>query len=155
MIPLVLIALYAFIMKSPRIGRYEVYVRVFMAGITSYALAKYIAAIWQPEGTGRPFERLGVEAGASFLQNSGFPSDHALFAAFLTFAVWYVTKSGKLTLAMAALTALIGIGRVLALVHTPLDITGGIVIAALGGIWFLPLKRIFSPYRRLAKKSNT
>ncbi len=155
MIPLVLVALYAFITRSPKAGRYDVYARVFMAGVTAYLLAKYIAVIWQPEGAGRPFERMGVAAGASFLQNSGFPSDHALFAAFLTFAVWYVTRSKKMGIAMAIMTILIGVGRVLALVHTPLDIAGGIVIAAIGAaIWYTPFTRIPGLCRRLAKKSK-
>lgn len=156
MIPLVLVALYSFITRSPKIGRYDTYLRVFMAGVSAYILAKYIAALWQPEGGGRPFERMGVEAGASFLENAGFPSDHALFAAFLTFAVWFVTGSRRLTLAMAAMTLLVGIGRVMALVHSPLDIAGGIVIAGLGAvIWYLSPSRIRVLYRRLAKKSKT
>lgn len=155
MIPLVLIALYALLAKVPAKYRYDRYTRVFMAGISSYILAKYIGYFWQPSTT-RPFEELGVEPGASFLNNPGFPSDHALFAGFLTLAVWYASRSVKLTVLMVVLTLLVGIGRVLALVHSPLDILGGLVIAGAGAIWYVsPLDKMEKTRRRrLAKKSN-
>ena len=153
MIPLVLIAAYALIMKVPVKGRYDRYARIFMAGVSSYMLAKFIGALWQPE-TLRPFEKLGVDAGASYLNIPGFPSDHALFAAFLTLAVWYGTRSRRLFVVMAALTLLVCLGRVLALVHTPLDVIGGLVVATFGAVWYWPeVKSGFQ--KRLAKKSNT
>jgi membrane-associated phospholipid phosphatase len=117
-------------------AKYDCYTHIFMAGVTSYLLAKIVAQIWQPTGL-RPFEVLGIEAGASYLNNPGFPSDHALFAAFLTLAVAYATRNMTVTLVMVVLTLALCIGRVLALVHTPLDIVGGIVVALFGGVWYL------------------
>lgn len=152
MIPIVLVALYALLIRTPRVERYDRYTRIFMAGITSYVLAKYVGFLWQPERL-RPFEKLGLEPGASFLNNPGFPSDHSLFAAFLTLAVWYGTHNFKLTVVMGVLTVLVGVGRVMALVHTPLDIIGGILIAIIGAVWYLrPIERAHS--YRLAKKSK-
>lgn len=135
LLPLGLIAVYMLFWKVRGKDRYDRYTHIFMAGITSYLLAKIVAQIWQPSGL-RPFELLGTEAGASYLNNPGFPSDHALFAAFLTLAVWYATRSKVATIAMVVLTLALCIGRVLALVHTPLDVIGGIVVALLGGIWY-------------------
>lgn len=135
LLPIGLIALYMLCYKVKGPTRYDVYAHVFMAGITSYLMAKIAAQIWQPTGL-RPFEVLGTTAGASYLNNPGFPSDHALFATFLTFAVWYATGSKKATLIMIVLTILLCTGRVLALVHTPLDIAGGVIIALLGGLWY-------------------
>jgi len=80
---------------------------------------------------------LGVSAGASYLNNPGFPSDHALFAAFLTLAVWFETRRKKIALTLLVLTLLVCVGRVLALVHTPLDILGGLIVACLGAVWYL------------------
>lgn len=116
--------------------RYDKYTRVFMAGITSYVLAKFIGSLWQPEQL-RPFEKLGIDPGAAYLNNPGFPSDHALLAFFLVFAVWYAAQSRKLTLVLAVLAALMCLGRVLALVHTPLDIAGSLAIALLGSVWYV------------------
>lgn len=140
LIPLVLIAIYALIAKVPHEHRYDIYTRIFMAGLTSYMLAKFVGALWQPEKM-RPFEELGIKAGAAYLNNPGFPSDHTLFAGFLTIAVWYATRSRLLTGILAAMTILVAVGRVLAHVHTPLDVTGGIVFALLGIIWYTGLTK--------------
>ncbi len=138
MVPIVLLAAYVLIMKVPHTHRYDIYARIFMAGISSYLLAKIVGALWQPEAQ-RPFEKLGIEAGAAYLNNPGFPSDHILFATFLTLAVWYATKSRRVTLVMAGMTLLVAVGRVLANVHTVLDVTGGVIFALVGATWYIGL----------------
>ncbi len=133
---LVLLAGYLLLFKVPKRGRYDKYTRILMAGLTSYWLAKVIGNLWQPEKL-RPFEILGIAPGASYIGNAGFPSDHVLFAAFLTGAVWYGTRHKWFTIMMALLTIILGVARVLAQVHTVLDVVGGIVIAAAGVVWYL------------------
>jgi undecaprenyl-diphosphatase len=135
-IPIILIAGYALLFLVPKGHRFEAYARILMAGITAYLLAKLLAAVYQPT-TERPFEVLGVEPGASYLPNAGFPSDHALFTGFLTLAVWFETRRKKLTLILAALTVIVCVGRVLGLVHTPLDVVGGLLVASVGALWYL------------------
>ena len=87
----------------------------------------------------RPFEILGVSAGASFLNNPGFPSDHALFTMAITLAVFFGAKSWRLAVVCLVMTILICVGRVIALVHTPLDVIGGLLIACVGIIWYKPM----------------
>jgi membrane-associated phospholipid phosphatase len=99
-------------------------------------LSKLIGSIFQPSSE-RPFELLGTAAGASFLNNPGFPSDHALFVTAITCAVWFETKQKVLTIILMALTVSICVSRVIALVHTPADVIGGVVIAAIGALWYL------------------
>lgn len=135
-IPIVLLAGYALLFLVPKNGRFEAYSRIIMAGLTTYLLAKLLGAVYQPSGE-RPFEILGVAPGASYLNNPGFPSDHALFAAFLTLAVWGETHKKGLTITLLILTLLMCVGRVLALVHTPLDILGGLVVACVGALWYM------------------
>lgn len=149
--PIGVVALYALILKAPKRQRYDRYTRVVMAGVSSYLLAKYAGALWQPAKL-RPFEQLGVSAGASSLNNPGFPSDHALFAMFLTLAVWYVSRDIRLTLVMALMTVVMCIGRVMAMVHTPLDVIGGMAIACFGAVWYLHDKDFLQ--NPLAKKSK-
>lgn len=139
-IPVVLIGAWALLFKVPKGKRFEAYSRILMAGLTAYLLAKFIGTIYQPADL-RPFELLGVEAGASFLNNPGFPSDHALFVTAITCAVWFETRMKKVTLALVALTLLVCIGRVLALVHTPLDVIGGVGIALVGALWYSNVPR--------------
>ncbi len=148
------VAAYALVWRIPREQRFEAYCRIIMAGLTAYLAAKLIASVYQPAHE-RPFELLGTAAGALYLQNAGFPSDHALFAMFLTLAVWFETKSRNLTLSMAVLTILMGIGRVLALVHTPLDIIGGIVIACVGALWYGQRSAQVISHQTLAKKTKS
>jgi len=130
-----LIASWTLVFKIPRGKRFEAYCRILMAGLTAYLAAKLIASIYQP-AVERPFELLGKSAGAAYLNNPGFPSDHALFAAVLTLAVWFETKRKMITLVLVTLTLLMCLGRVLALVHTPLDVIGGLLIASIGTLWY-------------------
>jgi len=140
MVPIVLIAIYALVFKINNNKRIESYSRILVAGLTTYLLAKLISVIFQP-AIERPFEVLGTTAGASFLNNPGFPSDHMLFATAIVCAVWFETKNKPTTLLLALMTISVGVGRVLALVHTPVDIIGGIAIALVGSIWYLNRKR--------------
>ena len=136
MIPIVLLGAYALIFKIPKGKRLKSYSLMLVAGLTAYLLAKLIGAIYQPEAL-RPFELLHTTAKASFLNNPGFPSDHILFATVLTSAVWFLTKQRVITSILVVLIVVVGVGRVLANVHTPADVIGGVVIALLGSLWYL------------------
>lgn len=135
-IPVVLIGAYALLFFVPKGHKYEAYCRILMAGLTAYLIAKLLGTLYQP-ATERPFELMGLSPGASYLDNPGFPSDHALFTAAITLAVWAETRKKWITICLVSLTVLVGIGRILALVHTPLDVIGGIVVAIIGGGWYL------------------
>ena len=134
-IPIILIGAYALVFKIPKGQRLKAYSRILVAGLTTYLLAKLIGAIYQPSSE-RPFEILGTVAGASFLNNPGFPSDHTLFITAITCAVWFETKQKIFTIILASLVVVVCIGRVLALVHTPSDVIGGVVIALIGSLWY-------------------
>lgn len=134
-VPVVLIGAWALLFKAKG-SRYESYARVLMAGLTAYLVAKLIGSIFQPE-LERPFQQLGVGPGALYLDNPGFPSDHVLFCTAIVLAVWFETRSKAITIVLAILTLLVGVGRILALVHTPLDVIGGFVFACIGGLWYL------------------
>ncbi len=136
LIPIVLLGAYALVFKIPKGQRLESYKRILIAGLTAYLLAKLIGSFYQPSSE-RPFEILGKAAGASFLNNPGFPSDHALFISVITCAVWFETKQKLITAILIGLTIIVCIGRVLALVHTPADVIGGVVIALIGSLWYL------------------
>ena len=135
-VPVVLIGAYALVRYIPKNQRFDSYSRILMAGLTAYLIATILSIIYQPS-LQRPFEILGVQAGAAFLNNAGFPSDHALFVAAITCAVWFETKRKYVSLILAILTVVICIARVLALVHTPLDVTCGVLIAFVGALWYL------------------
>ena len=147
-IPIVLIGSYALVFRIPKGNRLQAYKRVLMAGLTAYLLAKLIGSIYQP-ATVRPFEELGTVAGASFLNNSGFLSDHTLFLMAIVCAVWFETRQRAITIILVILVLAVGIGRVLALVHTPADVAGGIVIALMGSVWYFNYKVKVFPVKHL------
>lgn len=134
-VPIILIGAWVLLFRVPKGHRFEAYSRVLLAGLTAYMLAKFVASIYQPS-TMRPFELMGIDPGASYLNNPGFPSDHALFVTAIVCAVWFTTRMKKVSLVLAILALLVCVGRVLALVHTPLDVIGGVAIALLGAIWY-------------------
>lgn len=152
MAPVFILAIYALLFRVSARDRYERYTRIFMAGITSYLAAKLLGSVWQPEQL-RPFEQMGVDPGATYLNNPGFPSDHALFAAFLALAVWYGARNRILAVAMVLMTLLICVGRVLALVHTPLDVVGGLAVAGVGALWYKTYTKK-RPKTHLAKRAK-
>ena len=134
-IAVVLIGAWAILFKVPKGHRFESYCRILMAGLTAYLIAKFVATIYQPSDL-RPFELLGVNPGASYLNNPGFPSDHALFVTAIACAVWFETRMKKVSMVLAALVVVVCIGRVLALVHTPFDVIAGVGIALVGALWY-------------------
>lgn len=141
LIIIAIISSLALLTMTPKNDRYMRYVRIGMAGVTVYVSAKITAFFFQPEAM-RPFEKLGIDPGAAFLNNPGFPSDHALFAVFLTVAVYFATRNKLLLLCLSVATIIMCIGRVLALVHTPLDVIGGAFIALVGSIWYMGIDKM-------------
>ena len=63
--------------------------------------------------------------------DNGFPSDHTTASAAI--AVTVLAFSRKLGVALLMLAAAIGLARIAAHVHSPIDIIGGFVFAALAG----------------------
>lgn len=135
-VPVVLLGGFALLFRVNKNKRIEVYCRVLLAGLTAYLIAKLLASVYQPSHL-RPFELMDTAAKASYLNNPGFPSDHALFVWAITFAVWFETNARKLAYVLVVFSLLVCVGRVLALVHTPLDVLGGFVIALVGAGWYL------------------
>lgn len=111
--------------------RAEVWGRAVVAGLVALLLAKIISLLYHGQ---RPFETLGVKPGAAYLPDPGFPSDHALLVFSIVCIVWASTKNVRLSIALLVLAILVALGRVLALVHTPLDIAGGILCAFLAAV---------------------
>ena len=125
---IVAISSFFLIVKVPNNRKYLTYGRILVAGLTSYLIAKIMSIVYQPSSM-RPFELMNVNPGASYMDNPGFPSDHSLFVWAIVFAVIYAVRNKILSLSLIILAFLVCVGRVMALVHTPLDVIGGIVAA--------------------------
>lgn len=128
--------LYWIIKEKPNLKILAPY--VLMAGLTALLVAKLVSLL--PIQKVRPFIEQGVEAGAAFIDNPGFPSDHALVATVVVMAVFVLTPYKKVSYGLMVLALLMGIARVLALVHTPLDIIGGVAAGLAGTLWYIKHK---------------
>lgn len=140
LVPIVLIGAYLLLFRIKNSDKFAAYSRILMSGLTAYLVAKYMSAIYHP-ATERPFELMGVAAGAAYLPNPGFPSDHALFSTAILYAVWFETRAKNWSILLAILVLTVCVGRVAALVHTPLDVIGGVVAASAGALWYFTPRR--------------
>lgn len=113
---------------------------VIMAGLTSLLVGKVMSLLYQPS-VARPFVELGVKPGAAYIDNPGFPSDHALLATVTVIAVYTLSRNRRLTILLAGLLGVMCVARVAALVHTPIDIIGGLIAGLSGSIWYKKLTK--------------
>jgi membrane-associated phospholipid phosphatase len=128
-VPMVVVAVMA-VVHTARNKRYQVAARALAMLLLALLFAKLASLLYT--GT-RPFRTLGVEPGASFLDNPGFPSDHAVLVFGLVIIVWMVTRQSQLALWMLIAAIVVIAARVLALVHSPLDVIAGGLIAGTAG----------------------
>jgi membrane-associated phospholipid phosphatase len=101
-------------------------VKVVVTVISAYALSKILKILFQAL---RPFERhLDI---ASLFQETGyaFPSGHATLFMALAFSIFFLHKKAGLVFIVFAL--IIGLARIVAGVHFPLDILAGFLLGAL------------------------
>lgn len=112
----------------------EQVVHAIFAVALAWVLAHLIKALFP---TPRPFQVNNFPTAVVIpLTNGAFPSGHTAAAFALAFTIWrHDKKTGVIFLALAAV---VGIARVLANVHYPIDILGGAVLGI--GVAFLVQK---------------
>lgn len=85
----------------------------------------------------RPYQILNVPALVPHPSDSPFPSDLAVVGASAALAVIFMTRYKKLGLLVLLLAILVMIGQLVALIHSPFDIFGGIFCAGVGAlVWY-------------------
>jgi undecaprenyl-diphosphatase len=132
--------------KGDRIEKIGMIIVASLLGLTIARIMGFL-----PIEMVRPFVQEAVAPGASYMDNPGFPSDHALLAFTCAYAVIFMTKFKKLGWLLFVLSTLVGLGRVLALVHTSLDVLGGLAAASLGSVWYM----IYFQYIRPRRQKHT
>jgi undecaprenyl-diphosphatase len=89
----------------------------------------------------RPFVVEHIEPLISHKPDNGFPSDHTLFAMVAAATIFVYHR--KLGVLLGVLAILVGVSRVMAKVHYPIDIVGSVAIAiAATFICFIVLKKV-------------
>ncbi len=99
-------------------------VAVVLAALIAFIVSRIASHIYFDQ---RPFVSEHVKPLIPHGRDNGFPSDHALLTMTLTAATYFFHK--KIAAVMLAMTIAVGVARVLAKVHSPLDIAGAWIIA--------------------------
>lgn len=119
-------------------------VATILAGGIAFALSRIAGQLYYDP---RPFVTEHVKPLIPHGPDNGFPSDHALLTMTLTSINYFFNK--KIASLMLVLTLAVGIARILAKVHSPLDIGGSWVFGVIGAIGGYYLMRwIFSKYMK-------
>ncbi len=99
---------------------------VFVSAFAAYFVSVILKILFH---TSRPFMEL-KEVSSLFAQTGyAFPSGHASFFAALAMAIFFLHKKAGFVFMLFAL--LIGLSRIVAGVHFPVDILGGFILGAL------------------------
>lgn len=90
----------------------------------------------------RPFVSDHIVSLFPYVADNGFPSDHTLFSTVIAITIFSVSK--KWGLMLGALAVVVGVSRVLAHVHHPIDIVASLIIGTVAGLagYFLTPKII-------------
>lgn len=119
-------------------------VATILAGGIAFALSRIAGHLYYDP---RPFVTEHVKPLFSHTADNGFPSDHALLTGMLTAITYFYNK--KVANFMLVLTLIIGVARVLAKVHSPLDIAGGWAFGIIGAVAGYYITRwIFNKYAK-------
>ena len=113
--------------KTAKDKRVSYILAVIMAGIIAFLLSRIASKLYYDP---RPFVVEHVKPLFPHIKDNGFPSDHALLTGTLTAVAFIYNR--KSAYVMLVLTFIIGAARVLAKVHSPLDIAGGWIFGIIG-----------------------
>lgn len=102
---------------------------IILAGGIAFILSRIASRLYYDP---RPFVTEHVKPLFPHPPDNGFPSDHALLTGTLTAITYFFNK--KVAGVMLVLTVIIGVARVLAKVHSPLDIVGGWIFGIIGAV---------------------
>lgn len=109
--------------------RHEFVLSVILAAVTALILSKLASMLYYHP---RPFVTSGVQPLVPHGMDNGFPSDHTTIAMALAMVIYFYRK--QLGIITFGLALIVGIGRVAAHVHSPIDILGGAVLGLLAGV---------------------
>jgi len=134
---IVLVALvYFFTLSKDKKREFILFVLIALPAI--YIVAKISSLFFYDP---RPFVSNGIVPLLPHAADNGFPSDHALLSATTAIIVFFYNKKVGAVLLVVALT--VGVSRVLAGVHHPIDIIASfliaIIISSLIYFYILPL----------------
>jgi undecaprenyl-diphosphatase len=133
-----LVALIVFVQLKGNHNKLFFIIKLVIAGILALLLARLASMIWYDP---RPFVVGHFTPLLAHASDNGFPSDHTLLASLIGWVTFiYSRKYGIIAL---IISLLIGISRVLAGIHHPLDILGSFVVSGLAALLVIGIIKLF------------
>ena len=123
-----LIALYVWL-RLPRQQKWEFVVCAVLGGAIALGIAKLGGTLYYDQ---RPFVADHIAPLFAHAPDNGFPSDHTLASMFL--AVCVLAYSRRWGVVLVAISLAIGVARMAAHLHRPIDILGAIAIAVVSAL---------------------
>lgn len=114
-----------FIALQPRQIQKKILIFALVTLPLTYVLAKIAGKLYYDP---RPFVVDHIKPLIPHAANNGFPSDHTLITSAIAALVFVFNKKWGIGLAVLAL--LVGVGRIYAHIHSPIDIAGSFLISA-------------------------
>ena len=99
-----------------------------IAGITAVILYKIAGKLYYNP---RPFVSQHIKPLIPHSADNGFPSEHTIFTMTISSVLYYYRR--RLGWLAFALSLIVGLGRIAAHIHSPIDIIGGTIIGIASG----------------------
>lgn len=122
-VAVILIVAYVWLRQSKR-RKLEMALAVILAGTIAFVASRIAGKLYYDP---RPFLTHNVKPLVPYSGDNGFPSDHSLLSMTLAAAAYFYSR--KWSLAAGAIAVIVGVSRVLAHVHSPVDILGAWAIS--------------------------
>jgi len=123
-------------LRLPRRQKWEFVVWAVLGGAIAFALVKLGGALYFDP---RPFVTQHIAPLFPHGADNGFPSDHTVASMFLAVCVLFYSK--RWGAALVVISLLLGVTRIVAHVHRPIDILGAMVIAVAAALIARPAAR--------------
>lgn len=107
--------------------RWKSAIQAVLAAVVTLVIVKLAAAAYYDP---RPFVSGHVHPYFTHVADNGFPSDHTAVGSLAGYVLWPYRRRIAAVLWVAA--ALVGVARVVAHVHSPVDIIGALIISGVG-----------------------
>ena len=125
--------LVGFWLLSNRKIRWQFAAVVILSGIIALSLSWLASKFYYHP---RPFVVENIKPLVAQEADNSFPSNHMLLATNLALTIYFYNR--RIGIVMLVLALLVGLGRIGAHVHSPIDIIGSLILAAIGawlGYW--------------------
>lgn len=137
--------------QASKRDRKALVIAVVIAGITAVILDKLSGKLYYDP---RPFVSHNVTPLIKHAADNGFPSEHTILSMTIGILLFYYRRRlGALAIVVAYI---VGIARIAAHVHSPIDIIGGIVIGAVAATagYFAARKLLDEPKHRVQRQDS-